>query len=94
LERGIPVLLEIDLQGAMQVRAADPQALLVFLAPPSWDVLVERLTGRGTESDEVVAARLATARLEMAAAPEFDLTIVNSSIQEAADRLVALATSA
>jgi guanylate kinase len=94
LERGVSVLLEIDLQGAMQVRAADPGALLVFLAPPSWDVLVERLTGRGTESQDVVAARLATARLEMAAAPEFDLTIVNSSIQEAADRLVALATSA
>jgi guanylate kinase len=94
LERGVPVLLEIDLQGALQVRAADPRALLVFLAPPSWDVLVERLVGRGTESEEVIAARLATAELEMAAAPQFDLTLINSSIQEAADRLVALATSA
>lgn len=92
LAAGSPVLLEIDLQGARQVRLADPTAVLVFLAPPSWEVLVERLTGRGTEPPEVIEARLAAARVEMAAAPDFDHTIVNSSVEEAAQRLVALAS--
>jgi guanylate kinase len=90
LRAGVPVLLEIDLQGARQVREAVPTALLVFLAPPSWEELVRRLTGRGTEDPEVVRRRLDAARVELAAEAEFDEVVVNSSVQEAADRLVAL----
>ena len=83
-------LLEIDLQGARQVRAAMPEAFFVFLAPPSWDELVRRLVGRGTESAEERERRLATARLELAAEPEFDVVIVNREIHAAAEELVAL----
>jgi guanylate kinase len=90
LAAGVPVLLEIDLQGARQVREADPTALLVFLAPPSWDELVRRLTGRATEDPEVVRRRLDAARVELAAEAEFDEVVVNSSVQDAARRLVAL----
>jgi guanylate kinase len=90
LAAGIPVLLEIDLAGARQVRAAVPDALLVFLAPPSWDELVRRLNGRGTEAPEAVARRLEEARVEMAAEPEFDVTLVNTCVQDVCDELVAL----
>jgi guanylate kinase len=90
LADGVPVLLEIEIQGARQVRERMPEATLVFLAPPSWDELVRRLVGRGTESPEVVERRLAQARVELAAEPEFDETIVNSSVEEVCDRLVAL----
>ena len=90
LATGIPVLLEIELQGARQVRAAMPEALLVFLAPPSWDELVRRLTDRGTEDAAVVRRRLDAARIELAAEDEFDEVILNSSVREASDRLVAL----
>ncbi len=90
LAAGVPVLLEIDLAGARQVRAAIPDALLVFLAPPSWDELVRRLNGRGTEAPELIAQRLAEARLEMAAEPEFDVTLVNTSVEDVCDELVAL----
>lgn len=93
LAAGRPTLLEIDLQGARQVRQALPGALLVFLAPPSWEELVRRLVGRGTEPPEVVRRRLDLARRELAAEDEFDLTLVNSSVQEVAGRLVALAES-
>ena len=93
LRAGVPVLLEIDLQGARQVRASVPGALLVFLAPPSWEELERRLTARGTEDTEVVARRLAVARVELAAEKEFDVTLVNSSIEAVCDRLVALLTS-
>ncbi|MQA86880.1 MAG: guanylate kinase [Streptosporangiales bacterium] len=93
LAAGIPVLLEIDLQGARQVRAAKPDALLVFLAPPSWEELVRRLTGRRTESPEVVERRLDVARMELAAEPEFDVTLVNTSVQDVCSRLVALMLS-
>ena len=71
------MLLEIELQGARQVRAAMPDARLVFLAPPTWEELVRRLTGRGTEPAEVIERRLAAARVELAAEPEFDVTLVN-----------------
>jgi guanylate kinase len=90
LAAGVPVLLEIELQGARQVRASDPGALLVFLAPPSWDELVRRLVGRGTEAAEVIARRLETARVELAAESEFDATVVNTTVEEAAARLVDL----
>jgi guanylate kinase len=87
---GRPALLEIDLQGARQVHAALPEAFMVFLAPPSWDELVRRLVGRGTEGQAERDRRLATARLELAAEPEFDVIIVNREIHAAAEELVAL----
>ena len=90
---GIPTLLEIDVAGARQVRQAVPEAVLVFLRPPSWDELVRRLTGRETEPPEVVAARLAAAREELAAGEEFDVTLVNTSVEEVCRRLVALMTA-
>lgn len=90
LERGEPVLLEIDLQGARQVRESMPEALLVFLAPPSWEELVRRLTGRGTEPPEVIERRLDAAKVELAAEPEFDVTLVNTSVEDVARELLAL----
>jgi guanylate kinase len=90
LAAGRPALLEIDLQGARQVRAAMPGAFFCFLAPPSWEELVRRLVGRGTEAEEERERRLATARLELAAEPEFDVVIVNTEIHAAAEELVAL----
>jgi guanylate kinase len=90
LAAGVPALLEIELQGARQVRAAMPEAQLVFLAPPSFDELARRLSGRGTEDPERVRKRLDLARIEMAAEDEFDVVVVNDDIEEAADRLVAL----
>lgn len=87
---GVPVLLEIDLQGARQVRRTWPDARFVFLAPPSWDELVNRLVGRGTEGPEERERRLATARVELAAEQEFDHVIVNDDVQRAADELVTL----
>ncbi len=90
LAAGTPVLLEIDLQGARQVRERMREAQLVFLAPPSWDELVRRLTGRGTEPPEVIERRLEAARVELAAEREFDVTLVNTSVGEVCDRLVAL----
>ncbi|MDT0308759.1 guanylate kinase [Streptomyces sp. DSM 44917] len=90
LAAGDPVLLEIDLQGARLVRASMPEARLVFLAPPSWEELVRRLTGRGTEPPEVIERRLAVARTELAAEPEFDVTLVNTSVEAVAAELLAL----
>ncbi|MEU1302292.1 guanylate kinase [Streptomyces shenzhenensis] len=90
LEAGEPVLLEIDLQGARQVRESMPEAQLVFLAPPSWEELVRRLTGRGTEPPEVIERRLEAARIELAAEPEFDETLVNTSVEDVARELLAL----
>jgi guanylate kinase len=89
---GVPVLLEIEVQGARQVRAAVPDALLVFLAPPSWEVLEARLTGRGTEDPDAVARRLGAAREELSASGEFDVVLVNADVQECARALVAWAT--
>ncbi|MFF8817918.1 MULTISPECIES: guanylate kinase [Leucobacter] len=88
--RGEVVLLEIDLQGARQVRQSMPDARLVFLAPPSWDELVRRLVGRGTEGEEERVRRLETAKIELAAADEFDEIIVNDEVETAAARLVEL----
>ena len=92
LESGQPVLLEIELQGARQIRTTMPEARLVFLAPPSWEVLEQRLRGRGTEPEDVIAKRLATGRIELAAESEFDVTIVNTTVEEAAAELVRLVT--
>lgn len=86
---GKNVLLEIDLQGARQVRDKLRGAQFVFLAPPSFDDLVHRLVGRGTESDEEQQRRLETARIELAAESEFDVTIINDDIDRAARELIA-----
>ncbi|WP_425553408.1 guanylate kinase [Kribbella hippodromi] len=93
LGTGRPALLEIDLQGARQVRETMPEAQFVFLAPPSWDELVRRLVGRGTETAAERERRLETAVLELAAEKEFDVTIVNASVRAAADQLVKLIRS-
>ena len=90
LAAGTPALLEIELQGARQVRRAMPDARLVFLAPPSFEELARRLSGRGTEDPDRVRRRLDLARIEMAAEDEFDHMVVNDDIEAAADRLVAL----
>ena len=90
LAAGVPALLEIELQGARLVRTAMPDARLVFLAPPSFDELARRLTGRGTEDQERVRRRLDLARIEMAAEDEFDVVVINDDLEAAADRLVAL----
>lgn len=86
----VPVLLEIDLQGARQIRVALPSALQVFLAPPSWAELERRLAGRGTEPADVIERRLAVGRAEMAAEPEFDLTIVNHDVGQVCEQLLTL----
>jgi guanylate kinase len=92
LAAGKRVLLEIDLQGARSVRAAMPSAILVFLLPPSWEELVRRLTGRGTEDTADQARRLATARVELAAQDEFDFRVVNTDVADAAREVVELTT--
>jgi len=90
LDERRPVMLEIDIQGARQVRSRMPDARLVFLRPPSWDELVNRLVGRGTESADEQARRLETAKVELAAQDEFDDVVVNDSVAEAARKVVAL----
>ncbi|WP_028645308.1 guanylate kinase [Nocardioides sp. URHA0020] len=90
LAEGRSALLEIDLQGARQVRETMAEALFVFLKPPSWDELVRRLVGRGTETEEERERRLVTAREELAAEAEFDVAIVNHEVHAAAEDLVAL----
>jgi guanylate kinase len=93
VEAGLPALLEIDLAGARQVRQAMPEALLVFLEPPSWDELVRRLTGRGTEPPDVIERRLTVAKEELAAVGEFDVTLVNTSVEEVCRQMVTLVDS-
>jgi guanylate kinase len=90
LAAGSRVLLEIDLQGARQVRDVMPEAMLVFLLPPTWDELVRRLIGRGTETPEEQARRLDTARVELAAQDEFDARVVNREVGQAAAEVVEL----
>jgi len=90
LAAGEKMILEIDIQGARQVKQAMPEADLVFIAPPSWDELVRRLTGRGTETAEEQARRLETAREELAAQDEFDHVVINDEVAECARRIVNL----
>lgn len=90
LAAGRPAVLEIELQGARQVKAAMPECRLVMLVPPSWEDLVDRLTGRGTEADDAVRTRLAVAEKELAAAAEFDDRVVNADVQGAARELLTL----
>ncbi len=93
LAEGRLTLLEIDLQGARQVRESMPEARFVFLAPPSWEELVRRLVGRGTEDEAERERRLESARAELAAEPEFDVTVVNRRIHDAGEELVELMRS-
>jgi guanylate kinase len=90
LAAGLPALVEVDLQGARNLRVTMPEALLVFISPPSWEALVERLTGRGTESPDVVARRLRTAKEELAAQDEFDEVVVNTDLRTTARQLLKL----
>jgi guanylate kinase len=87
---GYPVLIEVDLAGARAVKAAMPEAITVFLAPPSWEALEHRLSGRGTETEEAMVRRLATARGELAAQNDFDRVVVNSELESACTELVSL----
>jgi len=87
---GHPVLIEVDLAGASAVKQAMPEAITVFLAPPSWEALEARLIGRGTETPEVIERRLATARTELAAQDDFDAVVVNSQLESACAELVSL----
>jgi guanylate kinase len=89
---GKHVVLEIELQGARQVKKVHPEALLIFISPPSWEELEGRIRGRGTDSEPRILERLAIAQEEMAAAKEFDHVLVNSEVGEVVDRLVSLAT--
>jgi guanylate kinase len=90
---GKHVILEIEIDGARQVRKSDPTSRSVFIAPPDWDELVRRLTSRGTDSPERRAARLALAEAEMAASSEFDFTLVNDQVDTLIARLIPLATA-
>jgi guanylate kinase len=87
---GHPVLIEVDLAGARAIKQAMPEAISVFLAPPNWEALEARLVGRGTETAEVIARRLATARTELAAQDDFDKVVVNSQLESACAELVSL----
>jgi guanylate kinase len=89
-QAGRPVLIEVDLAGARAVKKSLPEALTVFLAPPSWEALESRLIGRGTESPEAMARRLATARDELAAQGDFDVVVMNSELESACSELVSL----
>jgi len=94
LRDGVPVVLEIELQGARQVRKAMPDALAVFIAPPSDDALAARLLGRGTDAPEQIEQRLATAEAELQAQPEFGRVVVNDSLEQATDELEAIVHAA
>ncbi len=93
LAAGRLALLEIDLQGARQVRRTKPDAFFVFLAPPTWEDLVDRLAGRGTEDAAERERRLVTARIELAAQGEFDAVVVNDDVRRASEELVSLMRS-
>lgn len=92
-KQGKNVLLEIDIEGAKQVKAKEPEALLVFLQPPSWEELVARLEGRGTDSAERRSARLELAQEELAQAHYFDESLINDQVESVVEHLISLATS-
>ena len=94
LEKGITVILDIEVKGAAQVKAAMPEAVTIFLAPPSLEALEERLRGRGTETEESIRKRLGNAARELAAWREYDSIVVNDVAEQAADRLDAILTAA
>jgi len=90
MESGLPLLIEVDLAGARAIKKAMPEAITVFLAPPSWEDLKARLVGRGTETAEDIRRRLDTARIEMAAQDDFDEVVVNRRLESACAELVSL----
>lgn len=90
LDAGRPVLIEVDLAGARNIKRLKPEATTVFLAPPSWDDLVARLTGRGTEAEDAIRRRLDTARGELAAQDEFDRVVINDELDRAVAEIAAL----
>jgi guanylate kinase len=94
LDAGVPVVLEIEVQGARQVRAAMPEAVAVFIAPPSLEALRTRLVGRKTDAPDQVDARLRTAERELEAQPEFSHVVVNDRLEDATDELVAIVAQA
>ena len=94
LAQGKNVILEIEVQGALKVREKCPEAVFVFLGPPSWEVLCERLKGRGTETAEVIAARLETAKFEFQYANRYDYILINTTIEETSQKLDAVITAA
>ncbi|HEY9417228.1 MAG TPA: guanylate kinase [Pseudonocardia sp.] len=94
LAAGDPVLIEVDLAGARAIRSSRAEAVMVFIEPPSWDVLVSRLSGRGTDSEDDVRRRLETARAELAARDEFDVQLVNSDLRVVVGQLVSLLSGA
>ena len=91
LKRGDLVILEIDVQGARQVKESMPEARTIFIAPPSWEELVHRLRGRGTEAPEEQETRLKTAKIELAAQDEFDFVVINDDVARCAHQVVELA---
>jgi len=94
LDAGRPVVLEIEVQGARQVRGAMPEAVQIFIEPPDREALKDRLVGRGTDDPDAIARRLAVAEEELAAAGEFQYRVVNDRLDEAVARLVEIVTSA
>ncbi|MFM6971363.1 MAG: guanylate kinase [Rhodoluna sp.] len=90
LARGEKVILEIDIQGARQIKKSMPEAIVIFIAPPSWEELVSRLESRGTESEAEMAKRLETARAELDAAGEFDHVVINNEVARCAEEVVEL----
>jgi guanylate kinase len=93
VEAGIPVVLEIEVQGARQIRQTMPDAVQVFIAPPSLQALRSRLVGRGTDDDAEVQRRLEVARQELQAQPEFSHVVVNDRLEDALERLTAIVTA-
>lgn len=90
ISQGKKAILEVDLEGARQVRQTLPEATFIFIAPPSWEELVRRLEGRGTENPQEQARRLETARTELAAQNEFDAVVINDTVADATKALEAL----
>ena len=90
LEKGNEVVLEIEVQGALQVKAKMPDAVFIFIAPPSWEALESRLTNRGTESIEIINERLAKARNEIMVASSYDYIVINDEVENAADKIFAI----
>jgi guanylate kinase len=90
IEAGHSVVLEIEVQGATQVRAAMPESIQIFIAPPNADVLRERLAGRGTDSSEAIDKRLETAEIELASQGDFNHRVVNDDLAKASDELVGI----
>lgn len=93
MKAGEQVILEIDVQGAFQVRNAIPEAHLVFIEPPSLEELERRLRSRGTESDDVISSRMKTAEVELAQKMEYDIQVVNDDLEQAVDELTAVINS-